>query len=428
MRYTITLITALLLFCTTQGFAQQEELSDFEIQKSFKAQLAEYKSKIDTVSTADSAQAIFQYVQAFDSTYQDHRELINKSIYPDTYKQQVQELKQAAKLAVNRLQKMEQQDQQVTNLQLRLLAYQEHVAALTDDADSLRQAMQESIESEKQLSGMVRNYRQNLEDRDELILAFIDSTVVAYQQMDLQALQDLENMDNKSRINSDGDALKMIQDISTENLNILKENSSKLRLQDYMRMHTVQQQFEQMWSRLGNKITEVYGGNDAEEIAQNIDQNVEEWDKLLGSKTFATLQDSLQAKGLDVNSFENSEGFYNSVNSYLDQKIKQSQDGSSQADYQHFQAFQDFWNKVERQWSGPFQEADIMTSSQMATISEKTDRWSQNAKPASNTMLYLLIGAILLALVFGGLFIREKQSSGTDTTETDSPTTDSSSS
>lgn len=409
MKYTVTLLGAFLLLCTAQGFAQQEELSDFEIQKSFKTQLAEYKSNIDTVSIADSAQAILGRVQAFDSTYQDHKELINKSIYPDTYEQQLQELKQAATLAANRLQKMEQQDQQLTNLQLRLLAYQEHVSALTDDADSLRQAMQESIESEKQLSGMVRNYRQNLEDRDELILSFIDSTVVAYQQMDLKALQDLENIDSKSRINSDGDALKMIQDISAENLNILKENSSKLRLVDYMRMHTVQQRFEQMWSRLGNKITKVYGGNDAEEIAQNIDQNLTEWNELLESKTFTTLQDSLQAKGLEISSFKNSEGFYKSLDSYLDQKIKQSKNNASQADYEHFQAFQDFWNKVERQWSSHFQEANIMSSPQMATISEKTDAWAQNAKPESNMMMYLLIGAVLLVLIFGGLFIREKQ-------------------
>ncbi|MCW9706197.1 hypothetical protein [Fodinibius salsisoli] len=404
------LFSVFLLISTTQSFAQQQELSDYEIQKNFKTEFAKYKNQIDTVAVADSAEAILQRVQALDSTYQDHEELLNKSLYPDTYEQQIQELRQAAMMASNRLQKMQQQDEQLTNLHLRLLAYQEHVIELTKDADSLRLAMQESIESEKQLSGMVRNYRQNLEERDELILAFIDSTVVAYQQMDLEALQDLENLDGRNRINSDGDALKMIQDISAENLGILKENSSKLRLADYMRMHTVQQRFEQMWSRMGTKITEVYGGNDAEEIAQNIDQNLAEWDKLLEDKTYTTLQDSLQAKGLEISSFQNSEGFYNSLNSYLDQKIEKSRSDASQADYERFQAFQDFWSTVERQWSSHFQEANIMSSPQMATISEKTDTWAQNAKPESNMMLYLLIGAVLLVLIFGGLFIREKQS------------------
>ncbi len=411
MKYTVTLLCSIfLLIFTTHSFAQQQELSDFEIQKNFKAEYNKYKNKIDTVSVADSAKAILQRIQAFDSTYQDHEQLINKSLYPDTYDQQIQELTQAATLAANQLQKMQQQDEQLTNLQLRLLAYQEHVAALTRDTDSLRKAMQASIESEKQLSGMVRNYRESLEERDELILAFIDSTVVAYQKMDLKALQDLENMDGKSLINSEGDALSMIRDISAENLTILKENSDKLRLQDFIRMQRVQQRFDDMWVRLGNKLTQVYGGDDAEQVAQEIDKNLTEWNELLKNNTFATLHDSLEAKGLEVENFEDSEGFYNSLTSYLDQKIKTNQNDATQADYERYQAFQDFWNQVERQWSSQFQEANILTPRQMATISEKTDSWGQNAKPESNMMLYLLIGAILLALIFGGLFIREKQS------------------
>jgi len=44
----------------------------------------------------------------------------------------------------------------------------------------------------------------------------------------------------------------------------------------------------------------------------------------------------------------------------------------------------------------------------MATISRKTDSWSENAKPKDNTMLYLLIGVALLAVVLGGLLFREK--------------------
>lgn len=413
MRYTVILLfsTFLLVFASEHGFAQEQELSDFEIQKNFKAEYAKYKNKIDTVSVADSAKAVLQRIQAFDSTYQDHKELINKSLYPDTYDQRIQELTQAATLAANQLQTMQQQDEQLSNLQLRLLAYQEHVTQLTSDADSLRQAMQESIESEKQLSGMVRNYRKNLEERDELILAFIDSTVIAYQQMDLKALQDLENIDSKSRINSEGDALKMIRDISAENLTILQENSDKLRLQDYIRMQRVQQRFDEMWIRLGNKLTQVYGGDDAEQIAQDIDKNLTEWSQLLKDKTFTTLHDSLQAKGLEIQSFDNSEGFFSSLNSYLDQKIKTSREDASQADYERYQSFNEFWNKVEREWSGQFQEANILSPRQLATISEKTETWGQHAEPESNMMLYLLIGAILIALIFGGLFIREKQSS-----------------
>ncbi|SMO90432.1 hypothetical protein [Fodinibius sediminis] len=415
-KLSFVLLSIFLLLGTTRVWAQQqqEELSDFEIQKNFKAQYQEFKNKVDTVAVADSAQAILEDVASFDQEYQSHKELLNKALYPDTYSQVIEELNQAATLAANRLQKMEQQDDQLTTLQLRLLAYQEHVFQLTQEADSLKQAMQESIESEKQLSGMVRNYRRNLEQRDELVLAFIDSTVVAYQQMDLQAIRELEKMNAKARIDSDGDALKMIRDIAAENVTILEENSSKLRLEDYMRMQTVQQRFEEMWNRLGNKIAEVYGGSDSEEIASEVDSRISEWDQMLQEKTFATLNDSLSEQGLAVGSFKNAEEFKNSLNSYLDSAIKESKSDASQENYEHYQTFQDFWNRVERQWSSHFTNAELMTSAELATISEKTDQWAQYAEPESNTMTYLLILAVFVVLVLGGLLVREKTKSNKD--------------
>lgn len=416
MKLSLTLFSAFLLFCTTQGLAQQqEELSDYEIQKNFKTEYQQYNNQVDTVAIPDSAQAIIENIESFDEEYQQHEELLNKALYPDRYEEMMEELNQAATLAANRLRKMEQQDDQLTTLQLRLLAYQEHVYQLTEEADSLKQAMQESIESEKELSGMVRNYRRNLEERDELVLGFIDSTVVAYQQMDLGALEELEKMDPSARISSDGDALKMIRDISAENLNILEDNSSKLRLEDYMRMQTVQQRFEQMWDRHGNKITEIYGGSDADDIAGEVESNITEWDQLLQEKTFATLNDSLKGEGLDIDDFDNAEGFNNSLNAYLDTVITESRSGASQENYEHYQAFRDFWNRVERQWSSNFTDGDIMTDAQLATISEKTETWSEHAEPESNTLTYLLILAVFVVIVLGGLLIREKtKSDGND--------------
>lgn len=412
MKRLLFLVSIFVLFGSVSAFAQQQEpLSDYEIQKNFKEQYQHFKQRIDTVVVADTARAIIARIDSLDQQYQPHAELLDKALYPDTYEQRIRELKQGARQLAGRLQKMARQDEKLTTLQLRLLAYQEHVSYLNDDVDSLRQAMQASIESEKQLSGMVRNYRQNLEERDELILAFIDSTVVAYRQLDLQALKSLEDVNSQQQISSDGNALEMIRSISAENLNILQNNSSKLRLSDYMRMHTVQQRFENMWNQLGSKITEVYGGNDADEMARQISRNIDQWDQLLKKKTYATLSDSLKAKGLDIGTFNNGEELYSSLNAYLENEIKQSKQGASKANYQHYQAFREFWNKVEHGWETDFASAEIMTSDQMAAIATKTETWSQYAKPESNTMMYLLAGAVFLILLLGGLLIREKNSS-----------------
>src|SRR5699024_1588430 len=417
MRYSLPLLSLFLFLFTAQSFAQHEELSDFEIQKQFKAEYQQFQNKIDTVALADTAAAISDSIGAFGQEYQTLAELLDKALYPETFEKKMRELKPNIRLAAGCLNRINQQDEQVTALQLRLIDYPEHLANLTKDVDSLRQAMAKSIQSEERLSGMVRNYRKNLEERDELILSFIDSTIVAYQKMDLQALKDLESMQGSQRLDTDGDALKMIRDISAENLTILEENSEKLRLDDYVRMQSVQQRFEEMWQKLGDKITSISGGTNAEKIQQQVDNNVAQWDSLLNNKTFAAPNDSLKGEGLQIGDFESGESFYQSLNTHLDEQIKKSQDGSSSQVYEHFKAFNSFWDKVERKWSSNFQNANLMSDEQIAAISRKTDTWAQDAKPESNTTLYVLIGVALLAVVLGGLLVCEKTKGDNETRE-----------
>lgn len=408
MKRTITLLSLFLFLFSGQVLAQQEELSDYAIQKRFKEGYQKYKNKVDTVALGDSAVAISDSIDSFLRKWKAHSELLNKALYPETFNEKMQKLRSDARLAVNRLQQLNRQDEQVITLRVRLASYQDHISKLTKEVDSLRHAMAASIHSEKELTGKVRNYRENLEERDELILSFIDSTVIAYQKIDLQALRKLEDIEGSKRLKSDGNALKLIQEISANNLKILKENEGNLYLDDYLRMQTIQQRFEDMWDKLGDKITSIYGGNDAEEIHQQVDHNVAQWDSLLKEKTFNALHDSLNEQDLAINDFDNTEEFYKSINSYLDNQIKQSKEGATSKNYDHYKAFNSFWNKVEGKWRSRFQDAGILSNEQMITISNKTDTWSENAKPESQTMLYWIIGIAILAIILGGLLIREK--------------------
>lgn len=408
MNIRISILTLLFGLFSAGAIAQSPQ-SDYEIQKNFKTQYSEYQQKIEDVSSPDSARMLINSIKEFDKEYREHEELLNKALYPNKYNKRIEDLKESSVIALNRLTTIKNQTQKVEMLETQVSSYEKDLQQLNKQTDSLKQAMQKSVQSEKQLSDMIRQYRKNLEKRDELILAFIDSMVVAYQQMDLEALQDLENIDQKSRIKSN-DALKMIQSISEENLNILQKNSDKLNLEDYMRMAEVHNQFEKMWTRLGNKIKEVYEGENAEVMANKIDQNISQWNELLEANTIAALKDSLASNGIEVSGFENPDQLFASLNTYLDDKIKISRKSSSEAEYGEFKKFQRLWNKVELQWSSNFVDAGIMNKNQMATINEKVDTWAEVAQPKSNNILVYLLGAsVLLAVALGVMLIREKK-------------------
>jgi len=389
----------------------QTSQSDYEIQKDFKQHYKQLKNKFDTVSSPDKVRALMDSIKVFDGHYQSHYELLNKALYPETYNQKMDELKQTSVKTLDRLETINQKTQKMQELQKQLTTYEKNLQQLNQHADSLKQAMQKSVQNEKRLSSMVRNYRKSLEKRDDLIMAFIDSTVVAYQQMDISKMQNLENVDNPEKLKSNGDALKMIHNISQENLQILKKNSGNLRLQDYMRMSKVENQFQNMWNRLGDKITEVYNGKNADQLASEIDKNISEWNKALKNQTLATLNDTLQSNGINLKEFDSPKSLYSSLNLYLDGKIKLSKKNASEA-YQDYKRFQKFWNKIEIQWSSNFADAGLITQNQMASIDQKVDMWAENAKPASSNhvLAYLLGASVLLAVALGVMLIRERKS------------------
>jgi len=177
-----------------------------------------------------------------------------------------------------------------------------------------------------------------------------------------------------------------------------------------MRMADVQQQFETMWKRLGTKITDVYDGENAEKLATEVEENLTQWDQMLQSQTLASLKDTLAENNISVSSFQTPDELYQSLNSYLDQQIKQSKESSSEAGYANLKQFQEFWNEVEVQWSNNFVDSELITKPQMATLNSKVDTWAEHAQPrSSNLLVYLLGGTVLLALALGVMLIREKK-------------------
>lgn len=409
MKLRISILTLLFGLFSLVAVAQTAK-SDYEIQKSFKENYEDYENRVEEASSPDTVKSLIKAIKDFDEKYRKHSDLLDKALYPDTYSQKIEELKKSSVLAMERLSTIRDQSNRLAKLETQLADYKQNLNQLNKRTDSLQKAMKKSVENEKQLSSMVREYRQNLEDRDELILAFIDSMVVAYQKMDLEAMQDLENIDKKSRIKSDGDALEMIHEISIQNLNILRENNDRLKLQDYMRMAEVHKKFENMWTRLGNKIQQVYEGDNAVKMAGEIDKNISQWNQTLKNQTLNAIQESLVQKNIEIDSFNTSEELYSSINNYLNNQIASSKENSSDVNYEKFKNFQEFWNQVEIRWANNLVEAEILKEHQIATINQKADTWARHAQPEStNWLAYLLGVSVILVLALGVMLVREKQ-------------------
>lgn len=405
-------ISSLLAICTLVFAASmtaeaQQVQSDYQIQQEYKQEVKSIKADLEEVSSDSVAQNIIQRIDSLENAYAEHSTLINKAIYPNTFEEQITELQNRASTTQQNLATIEQQEEKLNELTSKLDSYSQRLTRLNQQTDSLQTAVQNSVESEKELSSQLRDYRQSLERRDELILSFIDSVVVTYQNLGLNSMADLEDVRSENRLDTDRSPLKMIRTIPSESMQLLESNS-KLSPEDYLRMKTVQKEFAGMWNKVGSKFSEAYSANPTQTESE-IKQSILKWEQALNDRLWTSMYQSFKEANIDLKDFDDSSSLYDAINTYVEQGFTQSKQDSGEKAYENFNKFSDFWNnRVKGQWSPSIIQTDVLTSAQIATIDQKTNQWATIAKPESNWMAYLLGVSVLAIAVLGFMLFREK--------------------
>ena len=402
------LVGFLMVVANTPVLAQQSNQSDYDIVQSYKTQYKSLNNKVENAESTKEIEGLVESIKQFDQDYKGHSELLNKVIHPETYSSQLKNLQKRALTTKNRLAIIEQQDSKLNELNGKLAGYNQQLNQLNSKTDSLQIAIQKSIKSEKQLSGMVRKYRESLEQRDDLILSFVDSVMIAYQKLDINSIQDLENAQKKARFDSNGNALDMIKSIAEENVEFLNSNP-KLSTEEYLRMNAVQQQFQDMWDKIGSKLTQIYAVENSKKVRDDVNTSIQKWNEKISTQTWTALNNAIDEEGLDMPKFADQQTFYNTLNSYLEESFNSSKDDRSQKTYANYERFYSFWtNDVQMNWSPYMERGNILTSKQLASIDRKVDQWASIAEPESNLMIYLFGASVLAIVVLGVVLIREK--------------------
>lgn len=402
-------LVGILLSCNYTAMGQEVK-SDYEIQQNFKNQYNDINSKLTNTQSTDSVNALIERVKTLEQNFSEHEELLDVALYPETFSDKMDGLKRRVLASKNQITTIEQQEEQLQELTQQMTSYDTRLDDLNDRTDSLRRAMQKSLQSEKQLTSMVRRYRKSLEQRDELILSFVDSVMITYQKLKVETMQDLENAKKRARFNADGNALKMVMNIADENLTILNSGQD-LTAGDYLRMNAVQQQFENMWDKVGENLVEIYAEGDKQQARENIGSAISKWNEEVSAKTWTSINASFDSAGIDLPKFNDNETFYQTLDSYLAESIKASEKGSGGTSLKNYKAFSNFWSgRVQADWTPYIIEANVLSNEQMASIDNQLSIWASNAEPDSNNLLVYLLGFSILAIVALGIMLaREKK-------------------
>lgn len=395
--------TIILIICTSTAIFAQS--SDYQITKEFEASYNELNVAIDNATSVEEADSLNKEVIKLRESFAEHQSLLDHALYPNSFDDSMQDLLTEANETQEILMIIDNQGEMLTSLNKQIEAYQKEIVLLNNETDSLKTLIAKAEESEQNLSRLVQQYRQRVEERDEFVLKMMDSLFVAYRELELNAAGNNKEIASSAiAIQQSDNPLKFIEATIEENIQVLKASSSELSTEDILKMHTIQKRFADTWDKVGSDLSQVYGGGKSSQWKNKIDNQLKDWKASTSKNTWDSINQTLAQNNVDLGAFDNNQSFYSAIENFIDSSIVNSEDKIiAQADREEFNSFYKFWNsKVKNDWGNYVQEGEILTMNQISAIDAELIDWRDETEPVS-MVIPILLGLSFITIV--GLII-----------------------
>ena len=398
--------TILIIFGGTNIFAQQ---SDYQIIESFNSEVDSIKYKMRTITSSDEADSLDNALEVIREKFAKHATLINESIYPNSYEGEVADLAMQINKAEERLLLIEHQNDKIADISSQVQKYQNELAYLNGYVDSLNIMIKDSQESEARLSQLVRQYREGLENRDRLVMDFVDSLMIThYRKINTTGSEAGGN--SEITFKNAENPLVAIKKMVEDNTEYANATSNALTIEDYLRMYTVQKHFSDTWNEIGDQMLSVYGGNAPMQWKSEIESGLKDWRMISSRNMWKSLDQYLDYSEINTEAFDNNYSFYIALESFIkDAKKNGEQKIFTDEEYAKYKAFQDFWSqKFKNEWGDMIKEGEVLSVSQMTAIDNELSQWEQEVRPVHPMFLALIVLVVLSLTAYLFVMYQEK--------------------
>ncbi|MFA6540031.1 MAG: hypothetical protein WCT99_00370 [Bacteroidota bacterium] len=373
------------------GFVAAQDRSDSDIKRDFEKG---FKSLMKELRGADSTTIadVTAKVQSFKSEFESHKDFLNKAVFPDGYNGTIERLEDQLKESIE----LASSQARIAQLEAKISELSGQVDALSKENQELLAQLKELKTEVQQLTAKVKQLQNNIAKRDAVVFALVDSLFVQYDQ------QKLSNGDMKKL--SSLEKNKVVENIKRsidENLAFL--SSTGLSGLDFPKMLDEQRKFENSWKGVGKKLADVYvsSSNRTKEIAE-VDGKLATWRTQVDEAFWKSLNQLFADENLKIETFANGDEFAKNILKFIDDEIANANNKTAEEQVATFEAFayKTWGSKVKPVWAPVMKRNSMITDEQISAIDAKTQLWSAKVKP-SNTMLYVLAAALVLAVLVG---------------------------
>jgi len=381
--------------------------SDREIVDKFKAEYTSIEKSIKDATTLQELEPVATKLNTFKQEYAQHKDLLDKSLYPDKYDDSIDKLNKAYLLRQGDFSTIDVLQTEVGELKTQVEFLNQRNNELLGQVQKLEAQKQKDAKTIKKLENLVAELRSSIRERDNLVLSMIDSLMPPIIR-DKEAL----TIEDKNMVASEEQKDNVLNNIKTtirDNIRFMKATS--LKPDDLESIQEQQKDFASKWRKVGIKLVEVYAedGNKSEELKQ-IDGLFNEWAATVNREAWESISDEFSLSGIELRSFKNGDEFTTSVEMFVGDELKNlgiKSDEESKRIYAQF-ADSTWFATIQPVWMNYLVENKLLSDENKNKMENKIAEWKGALYP-STWWIYLIIAVVIIAGAGVFFFIKRKK-------------------
>ena len=374
--------------------------SDREIVDNFKKEYSAIEQAIKNATSLEELNNVVIKIDSLKTNYAPHKELLDKSLYPDKYDVSIEKLNKAYLLRQGDFATIDVLQTQVGELKQQVDFLTERNNELILKVRSLEAQTQKDAKTIKKLQSLVAELQSAIQERDDLVISMVDSLMPPI-------MREKENLsaEDKKKVASEEQKNNVLNNVKTtirDNIRFMKVTS--LKPADLKTIRQQQKDFAAVWQKVGVRLVEVYAGNGrkSEELKQ-IDELFDNWYAAMEKEAWDSINEEFLLHGIELRSFENGQQFTSAVLMFIGDEIKNhgvKSDEEAKRVYANF-ADSTWFAVIEPVWMTYLVENKMLKDEEKNQMESKIADWRHELYP-SYWWIYLIIAVVIIA---GGVFM-----------------------
>jgi hypothetical protein len=376
----MTSLRFLFLLTVAVPYAAFAQVSDFQVKKAFEDRVNAIRSGLESAQTMAQLDSLRGEIDRLQNDNASHAEFLNRALHPSTFAGTLEDLRREHVLTYDRTYLVQTQGIRITELESRIAFLTGRLDTLTTERARLFAELQDSRKSLSAIRETVRRLNANLQSKDRLLFALVDSMFLPYGR-DFSQVGEMQRAAISTRIEQ-ANVLGRIQETAVDNIRFIE--MTQLQAKDYAGVIDQYRQFAARWSGLRENILAVQAASAGRqsavaqlrtgtskgvkaapprEPAVEVDSLLQAWEVKLNGLFWAGLSREFAAREIPVTPFVDAASFSKSIRSYVDHLRKSGDDPTAFVN--------DVWKmRVDREWRDALTRETMLGKAEYASLDQ----------------------------------------------------------